>query len=337
MQGSSGAGKTTLLNVLANRVSVGIVSGVKLDKYGFQPGSDLNRMVGYAQQQDIHLATATVREALQFSALLRQPQECPDSEKRAYVEEVIDMLDMRDFSDAVIGLPGEGKAYFQRLRNLLIESGLNVEQRKRVTIGIELAAKPQLLLFLDEPTSGLDSDTAWSVCTLLQKLAKQGQSILCTIHQPSGVLFEMFDRLLLLSKGKSLYFGDIGVQSSSVIRYFETRGARSCERNENPAEWLLEITTDTKIDWAQSWRESDERRVVVDAITKIESTAATSASEQSLISSRQFATSFSKQLRLVTQRTLKNDWRTPSYLYSKLFLFLGMVSLQSQSSLERTL
>lgn len=85
--------------------------------YGLHPGSDLNRMVGYAQQQDIHLATATVKEALRFSALLRQPQECLDTEKLAYVEEVIDMLDMRDFSDAVIGLPGEGKACLQQLRN----------------------------------------------------------------------------------------------------------------------------------------------------------------------------------------------------------------------------
>lgn len=220
---------------------------------------------------------------------------------------------------------------------LLIGSGLNVEQRKRVTIGVELAAKPQLLLFLDEPTSGLDSDTAWSVCTLLRKLAKQGQSILCTIHQPSGVLFEMFDCLLLLSKGRSLYFGDIGVRSSSVVRYFEARGARSCERNENPAEWLLEITTDTNVDWPQLWRESDERRVVVDAITKIESTAVPSASEQSLSPSKNFATTFLRQLRLVTRRTLNNDWRTPSYLYSKLFLFLGMVSFPNQRSLEYTL
>ena len=80
--------------------------------------------------------------------------------------------------------------------------GLNVEQRKRLTIGVELAAKPQLLLFLDEPTSGLDSQTAWSICSLIRKLAENGQAILCTIHQPSAILFQRFDRLLLLAKGK---------------------------------------------------------------------------------------------------------------------------------------
>lgn len=136
----------------------------------------------------------------------------------------------------------------------------------------------------------------------------------------------MLDRLLLVSKGESLYFGVIKVRSSSAVRYLEARGARSCERNENPAEWLLEITTNTNVIWAQMWRESDERRVVVDAITKMESTAVPKTSEQSLSPSKHFATTFLRLLRLVIRRTLNNDWRTPSYLYSKLFLFLGMVS-----------
>jgi ATP-binding cassette, subfamily G (WHITE), member 2, PDR len=83
----------------------------------------------------------------------------------------------------------------------LIKLGLNVEQRKRLTIAVELAAKPELLLFLDEPTSGLDSQTAWSILALLKKLANSGQAILCTIHQPSALLFQEFDRLLFLASG----------------------------------------------------------------------------------------------------------------------------------------
>jgi ABC-type multidrug transport system ATPase subunit len=92
--------------------------------------------------RDLHLETSTVREALQFSAILRQPKTVSKKEKYDYVEEVIKMLNMSDFAEAVVGVPGEG---------------LNVEQRKLLTIGVELAAKPKLLLFLDEPTSGLDS------------------------------------------------------------------------------------------------------------------------------------------------------------------------------------
>lgn len=102
---------------------------------------------------------------------------------------------MQGYADAIIGVLGEG---------------LNVEQRKRLTIGVELAAKPPLLLFVDEPTSGLDSQTSWAVLDLLEKLSKAGQSILCTIHQPSAMLFQRFDRLLPLADGgKTVYFGQL--------------------------------------------------------------------------------------------------------------------------------
>lgn len=130
---------------------------------------------------------------MEFSALLRQPANTPKKEKLAYVDEVIRLLDMEEYADAVVGVLGEG---------------LNVEQRKRLTIGVELAAKPPILLFVDEPTSGLDSQTSWAVLDLLEKLSKAGQSILCTIHQPSAILFQRFDRLLFLSKsGRTVYFG----------------------------------------------------------------------------------------------------------------------------------
>lgn len=109
------------------------------------------------------------------------------------MDEVVRLLDMREYADAVVGVLGEG---------------LNVEQRKRLTIGVELAAKPPLLLFVDEPTSGLDSQTSWAILNLLESLSKAGQSILCTIHQPSAMLFQRFDRLLLLAEGgKTAYFG----------------------------------------------------------------------------------------------------------------------------------
>lgn len=82
---------------------------------------------------DLHLETATVRESLRFSAMLRQPKSVSKQEKYDYVEEVIKMLDMEDFAEAVVGVPGEG---------------LNVEQRKLLTIGVELAAKPKLREYL---------------------------------------------------------------------------------------------------------------------------------------------------------------------------------------------
>lgn len=218
LMGVSGAGKTTLLDVLAQRVSLGVVTGDMLVNGSPLPAS-FQRQTGYVQQQDLHLATSTVREALRFSAMLRQPKSVSKAEKYAYVDQVIEMLNMKDFAEAVVGTPGEG---------------LNVEQRKLLTIGVELAAKPQLLLFLDEPTSGLDSQSAWSICSFLRKLADNGQAVLSTIHQPSAILFQQFDRLLFLAKGgKTVYFGAIGEQSRTMLDYFERNGARPCDPSEN--------------------------------------------------------------------------------------------------------
>ncbi|KAL5046780.1 P-loop containing nucleoside triphosphate hydrolase protein [Aspergillus fruticulosus] len=160
LMGISGAGKSTLLNVLATRTTLSVISGEMLVD-GDPRDESFQRETGYAQQQDLHLSTATVREALEFSALLLQPAHVPRQEKINYVTEVLERLDMTDSADAVIGVPGEG---------------LNVERRKRLTIGVELAARPALLLFLDEPTAGLDSQTSWAILDLLTKLKKDGQA-----------------------------------------------------------------------------------------------------------------------------------------------------------------
>jgi ATP-binding cassette subfamily G (WHITE) protein 2 (SNQ2) len=223
LMGASGAGKTTLLDVLASRKNIGVISGdVLVD--GIKPGTAFQRGTSYAEQLDVHESAQTVREALRFSADLRQPFDVPQEEKYGYVEEVLSLLEMEDMADAIIGEP---------------ESGLAVEQRKRVTIGVELAAKPELLLFLDEPTSGLDSQSAFNIVRFLKKLASAGQAILCTIHQPNAALFENFDRLLLLQRGgQTVYFGDIGKDACVLIDYLRRHGA-DCPPDANPAEYML--------------------------------------------------------------------------------------------------
>ena len=252
-----------------------------------------------------------------FSARLRQPKKYSDDEKLAYVDAVITTLGLTGFANAVIGVPGEG---------------LNIEQRKRVTIGVELAARPELLLFLDEPTSGLDSNTAWSICTLLRKLADNGQAILCTIHQPSGPLFNMFDRLLFLRNGRSIYFGDIGPNSRTVTGYFGKQQVRECGIDENPAEWLLDIASpkssaSNTVDWSHIWQTSSEREKIKDILKATKEKLLASVPEvRKSSSSGTYASSFLYQLCCVTKRNLEHDWRTPSYLYSKIFLTIGAVS-----------
>ncbi|KAJ2978980.1 hypothetical protein NUW58_g7322 [Xylaria curta] len=178
LMGASGAGKTTLLNTLAGRLEFGSVSGDIFLDGGPLPKS-FRRHMGYVQQQDVHLPSQTVREALQMTARLRRPLTVSDEEKDAHVEAVIRTLEMEDIAEALIGNPG---------------AGLNLEQRKRVTIGVELSARPDILL-LDEPTSGLDGQSALIIGRLLHKLAGSGQTVLCTIHQPATELIELFDLL----------------------------------------------------------------------------------------------------------------------------------------------
>ncbi|KAI1208295.1 P-loop containing nucleoside triphosphate hydrolase protein [Annulohypoxylon truncatum] len=163
---------------------MGVSGAGKLDSDSLP--QSMNRHSGFVQQQDVHLDISTVREALRLTAQLRQAISVPIAEKYEYVETVISMLEMEDVADALIGTPG---------------TGLSLEKRKRVSIGVELAAKPDILLFLDEPTSGLDGESAFFIISLMRKLANAGQTILCTIHQPSFDRIEQFDGLFLLIPG----------------------------------------------------------------------------------------------------------------------------------------
>lgn len=350
LMGVSGAGKTTLLDVLASRVTMGVIDGEMLVD-GRPRDASFQRKTGYVQQQDLHLSTSTVREALRFSALLRQPAKCPKREKLEYVEEVIKLLEMEHYSDAVVGVLGEG---------------LNVEQRKRLTIGVELVAKPcvllivpkrladppysELLLFLDEPTSGLDSQTSWSIIQLLQKLADHGQAILCTIHQPSAQLFSQFNRLLLLTNGgKPIYFGEVGANSATLISYFERNGARQCGQDENPAEYMLSVTgsnpkVKSAIDWYKTWLDSPENEAVKAELARMKrdlpNKVSTMATTQDKVSHREFAAPFSVQLREVIHRVSQQWWRTPSYIWSKVALcvltslFIGFSFFDAGTSIQ---
>lgn len=138
LMGASGAGKTTLLDVLSQRKSQGQVEG-KMQLNSRDLSDSFARSCGFCMQQDIHEPLSTVKEALQFSAYLRQPPEVPIAEKMQYVEHIIRLLELEPIADAIIGEAGDGK--------------LGVEERKRVTIGVELAARPSALLFLDEVSS----------------------------------------------------------------------------------------------------------------------------------------------------------------------------------------
>ncbi|KAL4960885.1 pleiotropic drug resistance family ABC transporter [Aspergillus stella-maris] len=330
LMGVTGAGKTSLLDVLADRVTMGVITGDMLVDGRLRDAS-FQRKTGYVQQQDLHLETSTVREALVFSAMLRQPASVSRKDKIAYVEEVIKMLGMQEYAEAIVGILGEG---------------LNVEQRKRLTIGVELAAKPDLLLFFDEPTSGLDSQTAWSICTLMRKLADHGQAILCTIHQPSAILMQQFDRLLFLAKGgKTIYFGDLGENMETLIKYFENKGSAPCPKDANPAEWMLEIIgaapgSHADRDWSEVWNESPEREHVQGELAQMKAELSQKPEPPRTPEYGEFAMPLWSQFLICLQRMFEQYWRSPAYIYSKATmciippLFIGFTFWREPVSLQ---
>jgi ABC-type multidrug transport system ATPase subunit/ABC-type multidrug transport system permease subunit len=305
--GASGAGKTTLLNTLSQRQKVGVIAGDMLVDGG-PLGRDFQRGTGFCEQMDLHDQTATIREALEFSAILRQDKDVPRKEKIAYVDNIIDLLELHDLQDAII-------------------SSLGVEQRKRLTIGVELAAKPSLLLFLDEPTSGLDSNSAYSIVRFLKKLASAGQAIICTIHQPSSILIQQFDMILALNPGgNTFYFGPVGENGKDVIKYFADRGVQA-PANKNVAEFILETAAKpikradgTRINWDKEWRNSENSAEVLKEIERLKSTRQQTRKEEGAHEEREFAAPVWVQTTMLTRRVFTQYWRDPSYLYGKLFV-----------------
>ena len=170
-----------------------------------------------------------------------------------------------------------------------------------------------MLLFLDEPTSGLDSQSSWAIVAFLRKLADRGQAVLSTIHQPSSILFQEFDRLLFLAKGgKTVYFGEIGEQSRTLLDYFEANGARKCDDEENPAEYMLEIvgagaSGKSTQDWPNIWKGSDKSRQVQSEIDEIHRSKGKEhiREDDEQASHQEFAMPFIAQLQHVTVRVFQ--------------------------------
>lgn len=303
LMGSSGAGKTTLMDVLAARKAEGTITGEVLLNGRKLPVS-FQRTTGYCEQLDVHLPQSTVREALEFSALLRQPRNLSDKEKLAYVDTIVDLLELHDIEDAIIGTPG---------------AGLGIEQRKRLTIGVELVSKPSLL-FLDEPTSGLDGQSSFLIVSFLRKLAATGQSILCTIHQPSAALFAGFDQLLLLKAGgNTVYFGSI----AHVPEYFMEKGMEWPE-DVNPAEYMIDIVSGDKSkgrDWAEVWLESNERKQMMVDLEEVKKESLAHAVDCEDDNHEYAATTWT-QLKVVGKRCTIQLYRDVEYVMNKFMLHI---------------
>ncbi|KAJ0744241.1 putative ABC-type sulfate transporter [Helianthus annuus] len=249
LMGVSGAGKTTLMDVLAGRKTGGTIEGdIWISGYP-KKQETFARISGYCEQNDIHSPHVTVYESLIYSAWLRLPADVDKNTRKMFVDEVMELVELNPLRDALVGLPGV--------------NGLSTEQRKRLTIAVELVANPSII-FMDEPTSGLDARAAAIVMRTVRNTVDTGRTVVCTIHQPSMDIFEAFDELFLMKRGgQEIYVGPIGRRSCDLIKYFEDiQGVSKIKDGYNPATWMLEVTTSSQelalgVDFTEIYKNSE--------------------------------------------------------------------------------
>ncbi|KAL5725550.1 drug-responsive transcription factor pdr3 [Ranunculus cassubicifolius] len=229
LMGISGSGKTTLMDVLSGRKTAGVIEGdIRIGGHT-KVQKTYARISGYCEQNDIHSPNLTIEESMIFAAWLRLPPHIDLTTKADFIKEVIQTIELNDIKDALVGIPGV--------------SGLSTEQRKRLTIAVELVSNPSII-YMDEPTSGLDARAAAVVMRVVKNVVKTRRTIVCTIHQPSIDIFEAFDELILMKTGGHvIYSGQLGQRSSKLIEYFQSiPSVPKIKDNYNPASWILDIT-----------------------------------------------------------------------------------------------
>ncbi|PHT32775.1 Pleiotropic drug resistance protein 1 [Capsicum baccatum] len=315
LMGVSGAGKTTLMDVLAGRKTGGYVEGdIKISGYPKKQDT-FARISGYCEQNDIHSPYVTVYESLVYSAWLRLPHDVDTKTRKMFVEEVMELVELGTLRSALVGLPGV--------------NGLSTEQRKRLTIAVELVANPSII-FMDEPTSGLDARAAAIVMRTVRNTVDTGRTVVCTIHQPSIDIFEAFDELFLMKRGgQEIYVGPLGRHSCHLIKYFESMpGVSKIKDGYNPATWMLEVTTSAQemlfgVDFTDLYKKSDLYRRNKALISEL---SVPRPGTKDLHFDTKYSQPFWTQCMACLWKQHWSYWRNPSYTAVR-FLFTTLIAL----------
>ncbi|KAF8948563.1 hypothetical protein BGZ47_004077 [Haplosporangium gracile] len=326
IMGPSGSGKTTLLDLLADRQArnVGKIQGDILlnDVPVKQYGSIRKRLVGYVTQEDDFIETLTVLETLTFAAKMRLPRAMSVKDKLARVDAVMEELNLTHIKNTKVGGA--------------VIRGISGGEKRRVTIGIELLSSPSVLL-LDEPTSGLSSTDALNVANAIKELARKGRTVILTVHQPRSDIYELFDDLLLLSKGKVVYFG----KAQEAASYFEALG-HEVPVGWNVADYFLDLITlhEDKIpnegssssheDFAQkyaSFLATNPRAYLTELLQKHQNDSEKKKDDALLDQFKkayttEYATTTLTQTLLLTQRSLTNLARHPTIFQASAFIHI---------------
>ncbi|KAL4180863.1 hypothetical protein AMTRI_Chr12g234470 [Amborella trichopoda] len=297
LMGVRGAGKTSLMDVLAEHKTGGYIEGsISISGYS-KKQETFARISGYCEQNDIHSPNLTVHESLLFSAWLRLPADVQSHTRKAFVEEVMELVELNNLREALVGVPGV--------------NGLSTEQRKRLTIG---------------PTSGLDARAAAIVMRTVRNAVDTGRTVVCTIHQPSIDICESFDELFLMKRGgQVIYAGPLGTNSQQLTGYFQSiEGVPEITSGYNPATWMLEVTSiasenGLQADFANIYANSPlyERNMAL-----IEELSKPTPGSQDLHFETQFSQPFMVQAVACLWTQHWSYWRNPQYNAVRFFFTL---------------
>ncbi|GMF55131.1 unnamed protein product [Phytophthora fragariaefolia] len=273
LMGSSGAGKTTLMDVIAGRKTGGRIVGDIIVNGEPKNPANFSRITAYCEQMDIHSEAASIYEALVFSANLRLPPTFTTEQRMNLVHETLDLLELSPIASSMVGQ-------------------LSVEQKKRVTIAVEVVSNPSIL-FLDEPTSGLDARSA-----------------------------------LIVMRGKggyTAYFGDLGVDSVKMLEYFASiPGTKEIHPQYNPATYMMEVIgagigRDVK-DYSIEYGNSELGKANRERTLKL-CEVSNDFVRHSTLNYKPIATGFWNQLGQLTKKQQLTYWRNPQYNFMRMFLF----------------
>mmetsp|Transcript_22652 Transcript_22652/g.46998 ORF Transcript_22652/g.46998 Transcript_22652/m.46998 type:complete len:508 (-) Transcript_22652:792-2315(-) len=290
--GPSGGGKSSLVSVAAGYYSpTDLIGASKIHANGGR-GAPPKRLVSVVHQDDLLLPNLTVKETITFAARLKNDESvvCKDEVMRL-VDETINELGLSAVKDSLVG----GVA----------TRGISGGERKRLAVAVELVGRPSVIL-LDEPTSGLDSTSAYSLVLKLKELARVGHSISVVVHQPRTAIFDLFDDLLLLSRGRVVYSG----RPDRVREYLESiPSVEALPAQTNVADWIMDcIVADERREGggilANCWTNTQGNRDKKEMLEKRERISRRLSSLADLHSEPKFKTSTWTQLRLLTRRSM---------------------------------
>ncbi|KAH3715726.1 protein white-like [Dreissena polymorpha] len=326
--GASGSGKTTLLNTLTSRTNSEVMkSAGEIRVNGVDVGQGIRNISAYVTQDDLFIATMTVKEHLTFRALLRMEAEVTRERRIERVDEVIKELGLTKCQDNIIGNPGRIK-------------GISGGEMRRLSFASEFLTNPPLL-FCDEPTSGLDSYMAENIVQTLQQTAKRGKTVICTIHQPSSEVFALFDHVIVMAEGRVAFMGE----AEQALDFYKGIGF-PCPMNFNPADFYIHTMavrpgkeTECKARIEQICDKFDESQICKEIVQDIKSVSENPKEEGIIIEeafsgTSRYEASFFQQFRAVFARSWKTTYREPMLLRVRVIqtiflgLMLGLIYLQ---------